>query len=299
LRIAIASGKGGTGKTMVATNLAAVSPVATCYADCDVEEPNGHLFLRPRVYRRAQVNRPIPRVNEGVCDLCGACAEACRFNAIAVHPRGVLIFSDLCHGCGGCAMACPIDAITEEPREVGVVETGKAGEIDYIGGRLHIGEPIVTPVIREVRRATPDDELVIIDAAPGTSCPVIAAVRDTDYCLLVTEPTPFGLNDLALAVAMVRKLGVPFGVLINREGLGNDETESYCEAEGISVLARIPEDRKIAEAYSRGELIAEEMPEMRRSFLELLGEVVSEAGESARRAAPGGSSAGGRSEEYR
>ncbi len=293
MRIAIASGKGGTGKTMVATNLALVSPVATCYADCDVEEPNGHLFLHPRISRSVPVNRPIPRVDQGLCDLCGACAEACRFNAIAVHPRGVVIFDDLCHGCGGCSIACPIDAITEESREVGVVESGKAGEIDFIGGRLKVGEPIIPPVIKAVKMALPDNEVVLIDAAPGTSCPVIAAVRDTDYCLLVTEPTPFGLNDLTAAVEMVRRLDVPFGVLINRKGIGNGETERYCDSEGIRVLMSIAEDRKIAETYSRGEMIAEELPELRRSFLKLLGEIVSEAKESALNKAAARSPAGG------
>jgi MinD superfamily P-loop ATPase len=283
VKIAIASGKGGTGKTLVATNLALVSPVATCYVDCDVEEPNGHLFLHPRIYRSVQVSRPIPTVDQGICDLCGACAEACRFNAIAVHPRGVVVFDDLCHGCGGCSLACPVDAIREESREIGVVEKGKAGEIDFIGGRLKIGEPIIPPVIRAVKRIIPDNELVLIDVAPGTSCPVIAAIRDVDYCLLVTEPTPFGLNDLALAVEMIRKLDLPVGVLINRDGTGYGDTERYCSEEGLPVLARIPEDRSIAEVYSRGGMIVEEMPEMRKSFLRLLGEIVSEAKESMQR----------------
>ncbi len=279
--IAIASGKGGTGKTTVATNLAHVAPVATCYADCDVEEPNGHLFLRPLIHRTTRVSRPVPRVDSETCDLCGLCAEACRFNAIAVHSRGVVVFDDLCHGCGGCSIACPIDAIVEEPREVGVVEKGRAGEIEYVGGRLKVGESIIPPVVKAVKRAVSGKELTLIDASPGTSCPVIAAVQGADFCLLVTEPTPFGLNDLTLAVEMVRKLGVPFGVVINRDGIGNGDTEKYCDSEGIPILARIPNDRRIAEAYSRGEMIAEEIPEMRENMLKLLSEIVGRAKEPA------------------
>jgi MinD superfamily P-loop ATPase len=281
LRIAIASGKGGTGKTTVATNLALVSPVTTCYADCDVEEPNGHLFLQPLISRTARVTRPTPVVREDVCDLCGICADACRFNAIAAHPHGVVVFNDLCHSCGGCAIACPLGAIGEELREVGVVEKGRCGDVHYVGGRLNVGEAIIPPVVNAVKDAIPADELTIIDASPGTACPVIAAVRDADYCLLVTEPTPFGLNDLALAVEMTRKLGVPFGVLINRDGIGNGDTERYCNSENIPVLMKIPDDRRIAEVYSRGDMVIDEIPEIREKLLQLLGDIVSRVGGSA------------------
>ncbi len=282
MTIAIASGKGGTGKTTVATNLALASPVATCYADCDVEEPNGHIFLRPQILTSTKVTRLMPVVREGVCDLCGICAEACRFNAIAVYTRGVSIFDDLCHSCGGCAIACPLDAIDERPREVGVVEQGRCGDLDYLGGRLNVGEAVIPPVVKAVKDAIMESELTIIDASPGTACPVIAAVRDVDFCLLVTEPTPFGLNDLTLAIEMVRKLGIPFGVVINRDGIGNGDTEEYCNSQSIPILTRIPDDRRIAEVYSRGDMIIDEIPGMKETFLNLLEEIVSRANSSAR-----------------
>lgn len=259
--------------------------MATCYADCDVEEPNGHIFLRPDISRTVVVTRPIPKVDDERCDLCGLCAEVCRFNALAVHPRGVLVFEDLCHACGGCTLACPLNAISEMPREVGVVMKGTSGNVDFLAGRLKIGEAVIPPVIKAVKAELPDKELVIIDASPGTSCPVIAAVQGTDYCLLVTEPTPFGLNDLTLAVEMVRKIGVPFGVVINRSGIGNGDTEKYCESESIPILMQIPDDRRIAVAYSRGEMIVDALPEMRRQFLELLSLIICEAKAAAEKSA--------------
>jgi len=269
----------------VATNLAAVSPLRTCYADCDVEEPNGHIFLEPTIRRKTLVTTPVPRVKAESCDLCGICSDVCRFNAIAVHSKGVEIFDELCHGCGGCTIACPMNAIWEKPREIGVVRVGASGHAQFIDGKLNIGEAVVPPLVKAVKKEIPEAELVLIDAPPGTSCPVIAAVSDADYCLLVTEPTPFGLNDLTLAVGMVRELGVPFGVAINRHGIGNADTEEYCKAEKIPVLIKIPDDRRIAEAYSRGRLVVEEVPGMRSEFLRLLTAITGEVQSARRRAA--------------
>lgn len=275
MRICVASGKGGTGKTTVATNLARISPLPAVYVDCDVEEPDGHLFLSPEINERISVTVPSPWVDGKLCDYCGKCGEVCRFNAIAVLPQSVIVFRELCHGCGGCAIACPTGAISEVQREIGVVARGRSGSVEFIAGTLNVGEAMAPPLIRAVKKRIPADGLIIIDASPGTSCSVVTAVQGCDYCLLVTEPTPFGLNDLKLAVEMVRAVAVPFGVVINRYGIGNGDIEDYCMSEGIKVLARIPNDRGIAEAYSRGELVADSIPCMRDKMLELLHELVS------------------------
>lgn len=268
--VSIASGKGGTGKTTVATNLVRVAGNSVTYADCDVEDPNGHLFLYPEIAGSYQCEVLVPRVDFDRCTFCGKCREICRFNAIAVLPKSVLIFEELCHGCGGCVLGCPEEAIYEEKRTVGNVSHGTAGDAAFVEGRLNIGEAMSPPVIRKVRRHVGDDGLVVVDAPPGTSCPVIAAVRATDFCLLVTEPTPFGLHDLKLAVEMVRALGLPHGVVINRAGLGDDRTHEYCRREDIEILAEIPDDRRIAEAYAAGKLAVDALPEMTSLFDDLL-----------------------------
>ena len=219
MKIAVASGKGGTGKTTVATNLAYVASrngQSVAYLDCDVEEPNGHIFLKPVITNSKPVGNLIPRVDAEKCTHCGKCGEICRFSAIVCLGEKVLVFPELCHACGGCMLVCPVEAITEVPREMGKLETGNAGPIRFVRGLLNIGEAMSLPVIKEVRAAVPKAELVIVDAPPGTSCPVIESVRGCDFVLLVTEPTPFGLNDLKLAVEMVRALGLPFGIVINK-----------------------------------------------------------------------------------
>jgi len=266
--ISIASGKGGTGKTTIAINLA-LSLKDVQYMDCDVEEPNGHLFLKPLIEERISVGIPVPQVDESRCTYCGKCAEICEFNAIVVIKKKVLLFPELCHGCGGCSYLCPEDAIEEVEREIGVIERGKAGHIEFVHGLLHVGEPMAPPLIRREKKLINGRKTVIIDSSPGTSCPVVETVKGSDFCLLVTEPTPFGLNDLKLAVEMVRKLGVPLGVLINCSDIGDRKVWQYCEIEKIPLLMEIPFERRIAVAYSKGVPLVEEIPEYRKRFQDL------------------------------
>ena len=275
MRIAIASGKGGTGKTTVAVNLACVladSGQTVQYLDCDVEEPNGHIFLKPEITATEPVGIPVPVVDEKKCTGCRKCAEVCQYHAIAVLKKP-LVFAELCHGCGGCALVCPERAIREENRTIGVVETGRANGVAFAQGRLNVGEPMAPPLIRAVKKKAIAEGVAIMDAPPGTSCPVVATVRDADYVLLVTEPTPFGLNDLRLAVEMIRQLGVPHGVVINRADSGDRRVRDFCMAETIQILLEIPDDRRVAEAYSRGHMAVRVLPEWSDSMLRLWGQV--------------------------
>ena len=277
--IAVASGKGGTGKTTIAVNLA-LSLENVQFLDCDVEEPNAHIFLKPEITHTQEVNLPVPKVNEDKCSYCGKCAEVCAYNAIAVIKDRVLIFPELCHGCGGCSIFCPEDAIEEVNRPIGVLEEGKSGSISFIDGKLNLGEALAVPVVRAVKKAglgirpnndqvTSNNHLTIIDVPPGTSCPVVESVKGGDFCLLVTEPTPFGLNDLVLAVEMLRKLRIPFGVLTNRADVGDTKVDEYCQREKISILMRIPMDRDIAIAYSKGIPMIEVKPESKKEFIKV------------------------------
>jgi len=273
LRISVASGKGGTGKTTVATNLAHVASLdgrTVAYIDCDVEEPNGHLFLEPQWQERAGVTRPVPRVDETKCIQCGLCSEICQYSAIVPLGAMVLVYAELCHGCGGCTLVCPTGAVSEAPREIGMLETGRAGAVLFARGLLNVGEAMSAPLIRQVKSAPHQADLTVIDAPPGTSCPVIEAVRGSDFVLLVTEPTPFGLNDLKLAVEMVRALRLPLGVVINRADTGDRHAWEYCQSNRIPVLAEIPDDRRIAEAYSRGDLASSVSAEYQDLFCRLL-----------------------------
>jgi MinD superfamily P-loop ATPase len=273
MKLAIASGKGGTGKTTVATNLAwlaAGDGRSVAYLDCDVEEPNGHLFLAPRIDSSRPIGRLHPLVDENKCTHCGLCGEICRFSAIVCLGEKVLVYPELCHACGGCALVCRSGAIAEAMRESGKLETGAAGGVRFVHGVLNIGEAMSAPLIRQVKGAAPLSDLVIIDSPPGTSCPVVESVRGVDFVVLVTEPTPFGLNDLKLAVEMVRAMKLPFGVVVNRAGLGDLETQEYCRRQGIEILAEIPDDRRVAEAYSRGALACETVPEFRACLEGLL-----------------------------
>jgi MinD superfamily P-loop ATPase len=248
MRISIASGKGGTGKTTVSVNLARTMGVAVQLLDCDVEEPNAHLFLTGDRIKEKIVTIPIPQVDESLCDGCGECSKFCEYHAIVTFGTAPLIFPEMCHGCGGCTRVCPKNAISEVGRRIGVVETMVSENITLTGGRLDVGVAMAPPLIRAVKERLQNNLPAILDAPPGTSCPVIAAIRDADLVILVTEPTPFGLNDLSLAVDMVRELKIPFGVIINRMGSGDERVHSYCEKESITILLEIPDDRKSPKA---------------------------------------------------
>jgi len=266
--ISIASGKGGTGKTTVATSLA-LSLSNAQILDCDVEEPNSHIFIKPENANKEFVSIPVPQINKAKCDYCGRCQEVCAYNAIAVIKKDVLVFSELCHGCGSCAYFCSQNAIQEVEKQIGVVEFGENNGLQFAYGKLNIGEAMAPPLIRAVKKHIDPSRIAIIDAPPGTSCPVIESIRESDFCILVTEPTPFGLNDLTLAVEVLFKLKISFGVIINRSDLGDDKTDRFCKEQNIPVLMRIPFQRKIAEGYSKGKTIVETLPEYKGMFQEM------------------------------
>lgn len=267
--ISVASGKGGTGKTTVATNLAVSLGVGVQVLDCDVEEPNAHLFLRPVFEKTEEVFALVPDVDESVCNRCGKCAEICQYKAIVVIGHTVLTFPELCHSCGGCMEVCPENAVRNGQRVLGVLESGHRNGIAFSHGRLRVGEAMSPPLIRRVRGLTRSGGVTIIDAPPGTSCPVIAATKGADFVILVTEPTPFGLHDLKLAAEAMKLLGLPCGLVINRADMGNDEVRRYAHQEGLPILMEIPFDRKIAEICSRGELLVEVLPEWKGRFVGL------------------------------
>ncbi len=272
MKISVASGKGGTGKTTIATNLAVAVANAgedTVYLDCDVEEPNGSIFLKPEIKEQFDVSVPVPKVDLGKCTFCGECSAACEFHAIAGLGKTVEIFPSLCHGCGGCYDICPEDAIEEVPRTIGRISRGVGMGVEFYEGCLNVKEALSPPVTKALRKLATSPGVSIIDAPPGTSCPVIEAINGTDFVILVTEPTPFGLNDLELAVGMVRQIGLPHGVVINRSDIGDSRTEEYCREEEIDILMKIPYDRKIAEAYSQGQMILNKYPHYERSLYEL------------------------------
>jgi len=272
MQIAIASGKGGTGKTTIATNLAcyiARSGEDVQYIDCDVEEPNGHIFLKPEIGETQAAVIDTPQVDAGKCDGCGKCSQLCQYSAIICLNGTVMTFDQLCHSCGGCMLVCPTGAITAKQRQIGFVDLGAADGVKFAQGRLNIGDIHTPGLIKQVKQHTAKQGYVIIDAPPGTSCPVIEAVKGADFVLLVTEPTPFGLNDLKLAVGMVRELKLPFAVAINRSDLGDEQVRRYCNQENIEVVLEIPDDRRIAEAYSVGEMVIDTMPEYQSRFADL------------------------------
>ena len=273
MRIVVASGKGGTGKTTVATSLAYVASqrVPTRLVDCDVEAPNAALFLSPKIDMHKEVGILIPQVDENTCTYCGRCAEVCQFHAIAVVGKKILVFPELCHGCGSCTLVCPENAISERLEVMGVIESGTTKEeIEFAHGIMNVGEPMAVPIIRELKKLAPKKSptIEIIDAPPGASCPVVESIRGAEFTLLVTEPTPFGLHDLKQVVEISRELGIPTGVVINRDGIGDSEVNEYCTANQLPVLMRIPMERRIAEAIARGKLLVKPYPEYQPTFAE-------------------------------
>ncbi len=271
--ISVASGKGGTGKTTIATNLAASLEQGVQLLDCDVEAPNAHLFLPPAIEKKETVNLPVPDIDFEKCTFCKKCMDICRFGAIAILKNSGLIFDTLCHSCGGCFEVCPENAIYEKERSVGEIEQGWAGHISFVHGRLNIGQVMVPPIIKKIKALADPDRVKIIDAPPGTSCPVVAAVNQTDFILLVTEPTPFGLYDLKLAVETARLLDIPHGLIINRADLGNDDIRSYADKEDLPILMEIPFEKRIAQAYANGQLIADVFPWIREKFQALFRDI--------------------------
>jgi MinD superfamily P-loop ATPase len=269
--ISVASGKGGTGKTLVATSLAISlkDRQKVQLLDCDVEEPNDHILMKPKFTGSEPVLIPVPKVDESRCTYCGKCSQVCAYRAIAVLGEYIMAFHQLCHGCGACSYLCPEKAISEEGREIGLIEMGQSDGVAFVHGKLTVGEALAPPVIRKVKDKANYDGTVIIDVSPGTSCPVVEAIKGSDFCLLVTEPTPFGLNDLMLAVETVRELNIPCGIVLNRAGVGDAGVEEYCRKENIPVLLTIPLNTKIARLYSRGTTLVEGMPEWKERFVAL------------------------------
>jgi MinD superfamily P-loop ATPase len=265
VRIAVASGKGGTGKTMVALNMAAAAPERVTLLDCDVEEPNAHLFLEATGLASERVTLPTPDIDENRCTACGKCVAWCQFNALALLGDRILVYPELCHGCGACVAACGESAVTEARRPIGMVHAGPARFVDLVYGELAPRETQAPTVIRAVK-ARAGRAVSIIDAPPGTSCAMVEAVRDCDAALLVTEPTPFGLSDLQMAVEVLCELEIPFGVVINRDGLGDGAVEQWCGDRGIPVVARIPHDLRVARACAHGQLAVAEAPDLRPHF---------------------------------
>ncbi|WGI17479.1 ATP-binding protein [Methanonatronarchaeum sp. AMET-Sl] len=269
MNISVASGKGGTGKTTIATNLTlTLNPKKTQLLDCDVEEPDCHLFLNQGIETIETVYSKTPVINKQKCTKCAKCVQHCQFNAIAMSKKGIKIFPELCHSCGLCKIVCPENAVKEKKRPLGKIEKG-TNQMGFYHGKLKTGELLSPRIIEAVKQKTKPNKTTIIDAPPGNACPTIAAIEGTDYCILVAEPTPFGLSDLKNSIKMLKQQKTPYGVVINKEGIGNNELESYCKQNNIPILMKIPNDRKIAKLYSEGIPFTDKKPEMKKQFKKL------------------------------
>ncbi|MBG0770526.1 MAG: 4Fe-4S binding protein [Anaerolineaceae bacterium] len=284
MKIAIASGKGGTGKTMVATSLAAslTGQAPLSFLDCDVEAPNAHLFLKPEFTVEEPVEVPIPEIDPETCTLCGRCVEVCQYHALAKIGERMLVFPQLCHSCGSCRQVCPEGAIHEVGKPIGTLRAGKtASGFTFLNGELAIGEPMPTPIIREVKKAAPVTELTIIDCPPGASCSVVTAIHDADYVILVTEPTPFGWHDLKQMLGVLEQCGTPAGIVINRDGIGDPAIEDKLTDLSLPILMRIPFREDIAASLARGDLLTEILPDYREAFQLLYQQIIEQTQRSA------------------
>lgn len=271
--IAVASGKGGTGKTSISVSIAKSIEGQVNLFDCDVEEPNDILFLNPDKLEKQDVNIKVPVIDQSKCTVCGKCGEICEYNAIAVLNKSAMVFNELCHACGGCKIACTVDAISEEDYNIGEISNAQIGNINFFEGRLGVGKVMAPPVIRQIKESIEEDKINILDCPPGNACPMITAVTDSDYVILVTEPTPFGLNDLKISVDTVRQLNIPFGVVINRFDGKYQEILDYLENENIPLLLKVDESVKVAHAYSKGECIVDALPELKKDFNQMIADI--------------------------
>ena len=276
-KITIASGKGGTGKTTVAVNMA-LSLKDVQLMDCDVENPNDHLFLGKALDVVEPVNLIVPQIDKTKCTNCGKCSDFCRYNALVTFKHDTLFFPEMCHGCGGCTLVCPEKAITETSRPIGKIFKKSVGNIDFWSGLLNIGEPMATPVIKHLKTHLDYSKPAILDSPPGTACPVIETISDADFVILVTEPTPFGLHDLKLAIDVVKLLGKPFGVIVNRMGSGDDRIQAYCLEKNVEILMEIPQSQEIAKLYSKGIPFVTSMPEWKERFMQIYSRIAEEVG---------------------
>ena len=276
--ISVASGKGGTGKTTIAASLASVIPECV-YIDCDVEEPNGHLLLKPKIISEESVDKFLPMIDQEKCTFCGKCVEVCEFNALINLKFEIVLFDEMCHGCGACQYFCPSKIITGIVKEIGIVRFGITNEnILFVDGLLNIGEVAAAPLIKEVKKKIIKEKINIIDSPPGTSCSMVETVKNSDFCILVTESTPFGLNDLKLAIEVLTAVGISFGVVINKYDSSFSEMENYLNVNSIEILLKIPFDRKYAESYSEGILPLNKYPKLRENFTTLYKKIIKKTG---------------------